>query len=66
MAAPDSGRERGEARGLETAIGSAPGRGAPASVTDRPLEEVTVCRLCGLVMRRPFPPECPACGGGFG
>ena len=66
MAASGSGRDRVEARGLETAIGPAPGRGAPAPVTDGSLEEVVDCRLCGLVMRRPFPPECPACGGGFG
>ncbi len=62
MTAPGSGRERVEARGLEAASG----RGASAPVTDGSLEEVVVCRLCGLVMRRPFPPECPACGGGFG
>ena len=65
MAAPGSGRDRGEARGLEAAIGPAPGR-AGARSADGALEEVAVCRLCGLVMRRPFPPECPACGGGFG
>ena len=30
------------------------------------LEEVAVCELCGLVVREPAPPACPACGGGFG
>jgi len=30
------------------------------------LEEVAVCELCGLVVREPVPPACPACGGGFG
>jgi hypothetical protein len=29
-------------------------------------EEVAVCELCGLVSRRPVPPACPACGGGYG
>jgi rubrerythrin len=29
-------------------------------------EEVAVCELCGLVVREPAPPVCPACGGGFG
>jgi len=66
VTAPGLGHDRVEARGLEAAIGPAPGRGAPARVADGSPEEVAVCALCGLVMRRPFPPECPACGGSFG
>ena len=36
-----------------------------AGASDRP-EELAVCDLCGLVSRRPVPPVCPACGGGYG
>ena len=36
------------------------------SLIEGELEEVAVCELCGLVVREPVPPACPACGGGFG
>ena len=36
------------------------------SLIEGELEEVAVCELCGLVVRAPVPPACPACGGGFG
>jgi rubrerythrin len=38
---------------------------APLLVYDD-LEAMAVCDLCGLVVREPAPPACPACGGGFG
>jgi hypothetical protein len=43
------------------------GGSVPApSLFEGELEEVAVCELCGLVVREPVPPACPACGGGFG
>jgi hypothetical protein len=43
------------------------GGSVPApSFVEGELEEVAVCELCGLVVREPVPPACPACGGGFG
>jgi rubrerythrin len=68
LAASPSGRHGSESRGREATALSVRGHGSGVAspVGGGSLEEVAVCTLCGLVMRWPPPPECPACGGGFG